>query len=77
MASTPWWGRYAKGAGIEVTGLGVHGLRATAATTALEHESDIAKVQAWLGHVNISTRICDRRQQRPPPKDSPTFKIRY
>lgn len=45
-------GVYAKHAGIEV---GVHGLRATAATNALEHESDIAKIQAWLGHANIST----------------------
>jgi len=38
-------GRYALAAGIEVAGLGVHGLRATAATNALEHEVDIAKVQ--------------------------------
>lgn len=69
-------GVYAKRAGIEVAGLGVHGLRATAATNALEHEADIAKVQAWLGHANISTtRIYDRRQQRP--EDSPTFKVRY
>jgi site-specific recombinase XerD len=69
-------GSYAKAAGIEVVGLGVHGLRATAATNALEHEADIAKVQAWLGHANISTtRIYDRRQLRP--EDSPTFKIRY
>ena len=69
-------GFYAKRAGIEVAGLGVHGLRATAATNALEHEADIAKVQAWLGHANISTtRIYDRRQQRP--EDSPTFKVRY
>jgi site-specific recombinase XerD len=69
-------GSYAKAAGIEVAGLGVHGLRATAATNALEHEADIAKVQAWLGHANISTtRIYDRRQLRP--EDSPTFKIRY
>ena len=36
-------GRYAKTAGIEVAGLGVHGLRATAATNALEHEADIAR----------------------------------
>ena len=36
---------YAKQAGIQVEGLGVHGLRATAAN-ALEHEADIAKVQA-------------------------------
>lgn len=69
-------GSYAKIAGIEVAGLGVHGLRATAATNALEHEADIAKVQAWLGHANISTtKIYDRRQNRP--EDSPTYKVRY
>ncbi|EPM73603.1 phage integrase family site specific recombinase [Pseudomonas syringae pv. theae ICMP 3923] len=67
---------YAKKAGIEVDGLGVHGLRATAATNALEHEADIAKVQAWLGHANISTtKIYDRRENRP--EDSPTFKVKY
>ena len=67
---------YAKQAGIEVAGLGVHGLRATAATNALEHEADIAKVQAWLGHANISTtKIYDRRQMRP--EDSPTYKVKY
>ncbi|EPN16344.1 phage integrase family site specific recombinase, partial [Pseudomonas syringae pv. actinidiae ICMP 18804] len=55
---------------------GVHGLRATAATNALEHEADIAKVQVWLGHANISTtRIYDRRQNRA--EDSPTFKVKY
>lgn len=69
-------GRYAKAAGIEVAGLGVHGLRATAATNALEHEADIAKVQQWLGHANISTtKMYDRRNSRP--EDSPTFKVRY
>jgi site-specific recombinase XerD len=69
-------GSYAKAAGIEVAGLGVHGLRATAATNALEHEADIAKVQAWLGHSNISTtKIYDRRQFRP--EDSPTFRVKY
>lgn len=69
-------GQYTQQAGIEVRGLGVHGLRATAATNALENEADIAKVQAWLGHANISTtRIYDRRQSRP--EDSPTFKVRY
>ncbi|HDS1679030.1 TPA: tyrosine-type recombinase/integrase [Pseudomonas putida] len=69
-------GRYARVAGISVVGLGVHGLRATAATNALEHESDIAKVQQWLGHANISTtKIYDRRGSRP--EDSPTFKVRY
>lgn len=69
-------GDYAKAAGIDVAGLGVHGLRATAATNALEHEADIAKVQAWLGHANISTtKLYDRRHTRP--EDSPTFKVRY
>ncbi|RMM77284.1 hypothetical protein ALQ75_200116 [Pseudomonas savastanoi pv. glycinea] len=67
---------YTKKAGIEVAGLGVHGLRATAATNALEHEADIAKVQAWLGHANISTtKIYDRRENRP--EDSPTYKVKY
>ena len=69
-------GYYAKAAGIAVAGPGVHGLRATAATNALEHEADIAKVQAWLGHANISTtKLYDRRDSRP--EDSPTFKVRY
>lgn len=69
-------GEYARAAGIEVAGLGVHGLRATAATNALENEADIAKVQQWLGHANISTtRIYDRRQHRP--EDSPTFRVKY
>ncbi|WP_117140668.1 tyrosine-type recombinase/integrase [Pseudomonas amygdali] len=67
---------WAKKAGIEVDGLGVHGLRATAATNALEHEADIAKVQTWLGHANISTtKIYDRRENRP--EDSPTYKVKY
>jgi len=53
-----------------------HSLRATAATNALEHEADIAKVQEWLGHGNISTtRIYDKCRTRP--EDSPTFWIRY
>jgi site-specific recombinase XerD len=51
-------------------------MRATAATNALEHEADIAKVQEWLGHADISTtRMYDRRKSRP--EDSPTFKVRY
>ena len=67
---------WAKVAGIEVDGLGVHGLRATAATNALEHDADIAKVQAWLGHASISTtRLYDRRGQRA--EDSPTYKVKY
>jgi site-specific recombinase XerD len=68
-----YWARIA---GIYVDGLGVHGLRATAATNALEHDADIAKVQMWLGHANISTtRLYDRRGQRP--EDSPTYKVKY
>ena len=55
---------------------GPHSLRATAATNALDHEADIAKVQGWLGHANIATtRIYDRRRTRP--EDSPTFKVSY
>jgi site-specific recombinase XerD len=67
---------YAAQAGIDLHGFGVHSLRATAATNALEHEADIAKVQEWLGHANIATtRIYDRRKNRP--EDSPTFKVAY
>ena len=54
-----------------MNGLCVHSLRATAATNALSHEADIAKVQEWLGHANVSnTRLYDRRKVRP--EDSPT-----
>jgi integrase/recombinase XerD len=60
----------------EVYGLCVHSLRATAATNALSHEADIAKVQEWLGHANVSTtRLYDRRKSRP--EDSPTFHVKY
>lgn len=63
-------------AGINLDGLCLHALRATAATNALEHQADIAYVQAWLGHANISTtRLYDRRRSRP--EDSPTFKVNY
>jgi integrase/recombinase XerD len=56
--------------------IGAHALRATAATNALDHQADIAKVQEWLGHANISTtRIYDHRRTRP--EDSPTFKVTY
>src|SRR3984957_4596210 len=56
--------------------IGAHALRATAATNALDHNADIAKVQEWLGHTNISTtRIYDRRRSRP--EDSPTYKVSY
>ena len=67
---------YAAAAGISVRGFGPHALRATAATNALDHEADIAKVQEWLGHANIATtRLYDRRRMRP--EDSPTFKVLY
>jgi site-specific recombinase XerD len=64
---------YSKELGFEI---GAHSLRATAATNALDHQADIAKVQEWLGHANISTtRIYDHRKTRP--EDSPTFKVVY
>ncbi|MBI1784278.1 site-specific integrase, partial [Candidatus Sumerlaeota bacterium] len=67
---------YAKLAGVDVAGFCTHSLRATAATNALDHQADIAKVQEWLGHANIgTTRLYDRRRTRP--EDSPTFKVEY
>ena len=67
---------YARQIGIFFPGLRPHSLRATAATNALEHNSDIAKVQEWLGHSSVATtRLYDKRQMRP--EDSPTFKISY
>ncbi|KQN76364.1 integrase [Duganella sp. Leaf61] len=67
---------YAASLKINAAGFGPHALRATAATNALEHEADIAKVQEWLGHANIATtRIYDRRKVRS--EDSPTFKVNY
>jgi site-specific recombinase XerD len=70
--------RYGRDVGLAeaVPGLCVHSLRATAATNALAHKADIAKVQEWRGHSDISTtRIYNKRQSRP--EDSPTFKMRY
>nr|WP_281358207.1 site-specific integrase [Allochromatium humboldtianum] len=59
-----------------VHGFCVHSLRATAATNALEHNADIAKVQEWLGHANVSTtRLYDKRKHRP--EDSPTLRVDY
>jgi integrase/recombinase XerD len=70
--------KYGRETGInaEANGLCVHSLRATAATNALSHEADIAKVQEWLGHANVSTtRLYDRRKSKP--EDSPTFHVKY
>ena len=67
---------YAASIKMDVIGFGPHALRATAATNALDHDADIAKVQEWLGHASIATtRIYDRRKSRP--EDSPTFKVMY
>lgn len=67
---------YAQTTGLDVPGFCIHSLRATAATNALEHEADIARVQEWLGHANIATtRLYDRRKTRP--EDSPTFRVMY
>jgi integrase/recombinase XerD len=64
------------GLNVEVNGLCVHSMRATAATNALANKADIAKVQEWLGHADISTtRLYDRRGSQP--EDSPTFHVKY
>jgi hypothetical protein len=70
--------KYAKATGIsaEAISVCVHSMRATAATNALSNEADIAKVQEWLGHANVSTiRLYDRRKSKP--EDSPTFHVKY
>jgi integrase/recombinase XerD len=65
--------RYSKELGVPSS---PHVARATAATNALDNGADIAKVQEWLGHADISTtRMYDRRKSRP--EDSPTFKVNY
>ena len=62
--------------GISGDNMGPHALRATAANCALENQADIARVQEWLGHANISTtKVYDRRATRA--TDSPTFRISY
>ncbi len=68
--------KYLDHLGIKGDNMGPHVMRATAATNALDNGADIAKVQEWLGHANISTtRIYDRRRMKP--EDSPTFKVAY
>lgn len=67
---------HALAARIPVRSIRPHCLRATAATNALEHGADIAKVRDWLGHSTISTtQLYDKRRHRP--EDSPTFKVEY
>ncbi len=68
--------RYGKQIGIKGVRFGAHALRAAAATNDLDNGADIAKVQEWLGHANVSTtRIYDRRKMRP--EEGPTFKVAY
>jgi len=68
--------RHATRLGISVDRFGPHAARATAASNALDQGADIAKVQEWLGHANVSTtRVYDRRKARP--EDSPVFKFSY
>jgi integrase len=67
---------YGRKVGISVDRFGPHSARATAATNALDQGADIAKVQEWLGHANVSTtRVYDHRKTRP--EDSPVFKVSY
>jgi integrase len=68
--------KYGVEVGISALPFSPHSLRATSATNALEHSADIAKVQQWLGHANVSTtKLYDRRKSRP--EESPTFQVKY
>jgi integrase/recombinase XerD len=67
---------YARGLGINVDRVGPHAARVTAARNALGQGADIARVQEWLGHAQLSTtRVYDQRKTRP--ADSPVFKVSY
>ena len=68
--------RYAKGLELPKGSARPHALRATAATNALEHGADFAKVQHWLGHANpATTELYDKWKDRP--EESPTFRVMY
>ena len=68
--------RYMRQVGITGENMGPHALRATAATSALEHGADIAQVQEWLGHASITTtRVYDRRSFSA--QTSPTYQVSY
>ena len=68
--------KWAMVAGLDVDVVTNHAMRATAATNALSNKADIAEVQKWLGHSNVSTtKLYDRRDSKP--EDSPTFRVNY
>ncbi len=53
-----------------------HSPSAAVATNAVTNRADIAKVQEWLGHANVSTTgLYDRRKNRP--EDSSAFHVKY
>ena len=61
---------------VDTHGFCMHSLRATAATNALRNDADIAQVQEWLGHANVSTtRLYDKRIGKV--EDSPSVKVQY
>lgn len=69
-------GDYLGRAGLADVPRAVHAMRATAATNALEHDADLAKVQEMLGHANIATtKVYDRRAKRI--SDSAVFKVAF
>jgi hypothetical protein len=55
---------YAKRVGVNIEGFGAHSLRATAATNALDHEADIAKVQVWIRAGDPPVEISLRDEER-------------
>ena len=64
------------GLNVEVNGLCVHSMRATATTNILSHEADITKAQEWLGYADIPTvHLYYRRKTKL--KGSLTFRVRY